>query len=188
MHIYVPSLLCGAGIALAYASVLANAFGGYELPHRGTGYTESVFWLGMPSHVVRILELFQILGLLGYVAWIVEMERQFPVTLGLFATHPWILPIVNVVLLSSSALWPFLAWKMIRVERQGASSPVRGPWTWLACLSVWITAASTCVLCVGTLEASLSSPLAAIGILLFANMTVLLDGVGWAIPALHPPA
>jgi hypothetical protein len=177
MFLLVASGLVGAGIAVAYATVLANVGGGFPLraPPASSAYVDSPYWVGLPRATAAALVVFQAGAAAGYVMWLVYVH-QHPPTRGLLQDRRWLHGAV-LVFLAASAAWPFGAYRAVQ-------HPDSLAWALAACAPLWLAAAGVVVLVGGTFEAAYPSAVPAVGILLLANVVVLADGCGWAAAAI----
>ena len=166
--------LVGAGIMVAYATVLFDAFGGYALPQPRTGYLDSPYWVGIPKSAVYAIVVLQVFAAVGYVTWMVYVASNAP-TRGILADRGrmW----ANLLFLVPSAVWPYAAHRSVLQPHSVA-------WAVGASVPLWIAAAGVILLVAGTFEAQYASPVPYLGILFLALVVVLADGVGWAAAAI----
>ena len=180
----VSSVLAAGGIAVSYATVLFDAFGGYEVAGDRTadgervGYLASPYWVGMPAAAIRVTVGFQALAAVGYVAWLVHVVTH-PPTRGLFVAGGTTLGLhaAHLLFLVSSAVWPWLAHACVTRPDSVAAAVT-------ACVPLWSAAAGVLLLVAGTFEAQYASAVPYLGILALALVVVLADGVGWAATAI----
>lgn len=167
-----PSIL-GSSVLVSYYMIFSNS---------EKSYVDSRFWLGMPKHEVQIaVFLYQIPAALGFIRWMLWayltgadkglLTYRFQ---GILA-RDWI---VNATLVGS-LIWP---WTLpSHREQQQVSLASR----YITGSSLWLSAVSTILLVGGTFEANNVPLLARFGLLSFATVIVLYDGVGWSARYIH---
>ena len=177
MFLLLSSALAAAGIGVAYATVLFNSFGGYEVDGN-TSYLDSPYWVGTPPAAIRVVVGLQFLAAVGYVAWLAYVTTH-PPTRGVFVAGGTAVGLhaPHLLFLVSSAAWPFAAYMTV-------TRPESVTWAVVACVPLWCAAAGVVVLVGGTFEAQYASPVPYLGIFALALVVVLADGVGWAATAI----
>jgi hypothetical protein len=126
------------------------------------GYFDHPFWFGAPMKIVKILLLFQILTIFGFIMAVGSMLTTPPTT-G-FLGEPNNLFYVLTLFFVSAIVWPIATY-----YKNG----------WLSVFSVIFTAIASILLLAGSIEEDNPMPLRVFGLLLLCITTVLGDGVLW---------
>ena len=169
----VSSGISGAFVIGSYALVLADVAGVFTLPLPPTsGYLESHYWLGMPRDSIVGIIVLQLLAGIGFVVWSIWLssKEDYIIENSILSTLANRIVLVQVFLWASVA-WPFATY--FYMLQRTLSRAI------LACVPLWIAALATILLIGGTFEAR-APVLPTVSILLFGNVVVLADGVGWA--------
>ena len=175
-RIWVATGLMSLGIAVSYATVLFNAFGGFDLPpalaEDAKSYLRSPYWVGLPwqpfGSSVQVLAPWA-------TVWSVYVYTN-PPTRGLLQDRRWFLGALSIFLVASTA-WPYAAHQLVRQPKSLA-------WALASSARIWLAAAGVVVLVGGTFEAQYDSPLPVLGILFLALVVVIADGIGWSAAAI----
>ncbi len=128
-----------------------------------TGYINHQFWFGLPENIVKMLIIFQILAVIGFlttiISWII-----YPPKKGIVYGNN--LFYIIIFFLISAAIWPIVTYYKI---------------PWLVVSSLVITAVSSILLLAGTIEEDKEDIkwYKVLGMLFLCLVTVLSDGVIW---------
>ena len=135
----------------------------YLIKDSNSGYINHPFWFGISPNIVKILIVFQIFAVIGFLTTIISY-LIFPPTSGILKGNN--LFIFLCMFLISAAIWPIATYYKIH---------------WLVVLSLIITAISSILLLAGTIEEKEEDIkwYKVLGILLLCLVTVLSDGVLW---------
>lgn len=135
----------------------------YLIKDSKSNYINHPFWFGIPPNIVKMLTIFQILGLIGFlitiISWIIYPPRN-----GIMKGNN--LFYILVVFLISAMIWPIATHHKIH---------------WLVVLSLIVTAISSILLLAGTIEEKNEDIkwYKVLGMLSLCVVTVLSDGVLW---------
>ena len=168
--------LGGVGVVISYVLALRN-----EPPG---AYTESRLWVGIPAQTAQALVPLQLVAAVGYIVFTAEVtglshwlglrdgSHKKPER-GLFK-HDHVLPACFAVFSVASMAWPWLA--VAYADAKGTSSARSLALS--AAFSLILAAVSAICMVAGAFEAD-QSQFAVLGVLAFATVVVLADGVGW---------
>lgn len=153
-----------------------------------TSYTQSRFWVNIRQDTAASLVPLQLLAAFGFITFVIEacgvITPDAEPKQGVL-TYTYALTICLAAFTLSSALWPFAARSYLdhRDTRILAGANVAANTSeklaaTLTATCLVIAAISAIVMTAGAFEGDMR-PQAVIGVLFFANVVVLADGVGW---------
>lgn len=167
---FITFSIAGISVLLTYVLVLFDAVGWFPLPETmDKSLLKNPYWLGLPSDsVIAILVLWGF-GAIGYVIWFLwvfaDDQRTVAMRPSLF------------VFLFSSIAWPFATHHMLTQTTQNIGRTI------LSCLTLWLAAGGAWWMVAQTFLIRAPAH-ALLGVLMLANVVVLVDGIGWTIMAL----
>jgi len=135
----------------------------YLIKNSKFNYINHPFWFGIPPNIVKILIVFQIFAVIGFLTTIISW-LIYPPTKGIMIGNN--LFYVLFIFLISAVIWPIATYHKIH---------------WLVILSLIITAISSILLLAGTIEEKKDHIkwYKVLGMLFLCLVTVLADGVLW---------
>jgi hypothetical protein len=135
----------------------------YLIKHSNSGYIDHPFWFGIPPNIVKMLMIFQIFALIGFLTTIISWI-QTPPEQGIMAGNN--LFYVLSLFLISATIWPIATYYKIN---------------WIVILSLIITAIASILLLAGTIEEKKEDIrwYKVLGMISLCLVTVLTDGVLW---------
>lgn len=158
----------GIFLVISYAIILFNALGNYEIEGSGS-YLDSPYWLTTPRDTRIMIIVFQLLAGVGYLYWILwtASKNDFTGPLQYRYTKFYVV----TIFISSSALWPYFAYKYL--VRPTIYRSI------YASVPLWISALSVILMLAFTFETH-ANLLPTLSILLLSVVVVLFDGIGWS--------
>lgn len=142
------------------------------------GYTTSRFWVGIPASTATSIIPLQLIAAIGFFMFTVY-------ALGIVAPSPtvgilsyqngYVTTVLYAMFFIASTIWPFATLSYLNEKK--ATSPSAVHLLGVVC-PLLIAAISSILFTAGAFEADMH-PVAVVGILLFSNVVVLADGVGW---------
>ena len=160
-------------LSMSYAHVIFDIWGDFKLKENKS-YLHSPYWLSIPYDTKILIIVFQVFALLGLAYWI------FWTASNSFShgplQHKYTKYIVISVFMSSSILWPYMAYNYVLqptfVRSIGASIPL------------WVSALSVLAMLAFTFEAR-ADWLSTLSVIFLAIVVVLFDGIGWSAQAIY---
>jgi hypothetical protein len=153
--LFLITLLLGMGVVTSYVIVFGRLQPG--------NYVNHPMWLGMNQTLIYILLVLQLLAAGGFGVALTSWIANSPTT-GVFGDHPWLLPAVVSVFLVSAITWAPATYYKVH---------------WLVISGLILSALSSIVLLAGASEESPQRWWIVVGLIFFACVTVLADGVLW---------
>lgn len=133
------------------------------------------YWLGFPKECRIVFYVLQVLAAVGFVTFVVSYLRDGNFTQGLFSYHPAIVPIIVTIMLAAC-----FAWGLAVVAYMNRKTASAGKWLkWVCVVALVVTAVCAMLLLAGNAESESPKWYALLGLLCFALVTVLGDGVAW---------
>ena len=170
--IVLPAVIGGICVISAYYLVFKDETG---------SYTDSRFWIGIPPANASSIIPLQALAAIGYVLFILGLAGHIGKrpTAGILSYSNGTVGIWLIVAFSlASTLWPFAT----RWYLDGEAGAARAIFP----VSTLLVAAIAAILMVaGAFEGDMHW-ISTLGILMFANVVVLADAVGWNAKLLQP--
>ena len=135
----------------------------YLVKDSKSGYIEHKFWFGMPQNVVKMLIVFQLFAVIGFLTTIISWIKS-PPKKGVMSGNNLFYALI--LFLVSATIWPVATYYKIH---------------WLVILSLILTAISSILLLAGTIEEAKEDIkwYKVLGMLCLCLVTVLADGVLW---------
>jgi len=135
----------------------------YLIKDSNTGYIEHPFWFGIPPNIVKMLFIFQIFAVIGFLTTIISWIQNPPKQGIMYGNN---LFYVLGLFLISAIIWPIATYYKI---------------DWIVILSLIITAVASILLLAGTIEEKKEDLrwYKVLGMLSLCMVTVLADGVLW---------
>jgi hypothetical protein len=127
------------------------------------GYINHPFWFGLPENIIKIMVVFQILAMIGFLTAVISWIR-YPPKQGIMYKNNLFYTLILFLL--SASIWPIATHYKIH---------------WAAVLSIILTAISSILLLAGSIEEKKEDikSYKVIGIIFLCIVTVLCDGVIW---------
>jgi len=127
------------------------------------GYINHPFWFGLPENIIKIMVVFQILAMIGFLTAVISWIR-YPPKQGIMYKNNLFYTLILFLL--SASIWPIVTHYKIH---------------WAAVLSIILTAISSILLLAGSIEEKKEDikSYKVIGIIFLCIVTVLCDGVIW---------
>ena len=127
-----------------------------------SGYIKHPFWFGLPENIIKIMVLFQVLAMVGFLTAVISWIR-YPPKQGIIYKN---LFYILILFLLSASIWPIATYYKIH---------------WIVVLSLIITAISSILLLAGSIEEKKEDIkwYKVLGIIFLCIVTVLCDGVIW---------
>lgn len=159
-------ILGGAAVLVSYITVFGN---------EPTGFANSRFWGGISASTAYSIVPFQILAAFGFIAfsgYALGILAPAPSTGVLSYLNGYATTLLYATFFAASTIWPFTTLWFL-------NSPSPSVGHLMGAVSPLIVAAVTAMLfTAGAFEADMH-PIAVVGILLYSNVVVMADGVGW---------
>ena len=135
----------------------------YLIKDSDTGYINHPFWFGIPPNIVKLLIIFQIFAVIGFLITIISWI-QYPPKKGIMYGNNLVYTLI--LFLISATIWPIATYYKIH---------------WLVILSLITTAIASILLLAGTIEEQKEDIkwYKVLGMLSLCLVTVLGDGVIW---------
>ena len=135
----------------------------YLIKDSTSGYIDHKFWFGIPPNIVKMLIIFQLFAVIGFLTTIISWI-QYPPKKGIMYRNN--LFYVIMLFLISASIWPVATYYKIN---------------WLVVLSLITTAFASILLLAGTIEEEKEDIkwYKVLGMLSLCLVTVLADGVLW---------
>jgi hypothetical protein len=162
-------------LGASYAIVLANV--GNAFPVSGShSYLDSPYWLGLKRSNTTVLVGLQVLAVIGYIVWLVDLLSTPPTT-GLLKSSWWQL-VSMCTFLIPWAVWPYATYYALQ-------NPSNTSIVLLPCACLWLASLGVILMIGGTFQNESANPRSLLGILLLGLVVVLVDGVGWSAVAIQ---
>jgi hypothetical protein len=146
-------------LAITFLVLIASYYVVFNVLQPFNSYINHPFWFGMPSNIVKIIVVFQILGLIGIILFS-SIIFNHPKT-GILKTN---LFIILLIFLISSIIWPFATYYNYSI---------------ISICSIHITSICSILLLTGTIQNTHFKWNHVLGALLLCIVTVLCDSVLW---------
>ena len=98
------------------------------------GYINHPFWFGLPENIIKIMVVFQVLAMIGFLTAVISWIR-YPPKQGIMYKNNLFYTLILFLL--SASIWPIVTYYKIH---------------WAAVLSIILTAVSSILLLAGTIE------------------------------------
>ena len=150
-------------ILIIFGLVVLISYYFYLVKDSDSGYIEHKFWFGISPNIVKMLIVFQIFAVIGFLATIISWIK-YPPKKGIMSGNNLFYTLM--LFLISASIWPVATYYKIH---------------WLVILSIILTAISSILLLAGTIEEAKEyiKWYKVLGMLSLCLVTVLADGVLW---------
>lgn len=169
----IASLIVVVVGSIAVISSYIIVFGNEE-----DSYTTSRFWVGIPAPTATSiipLQLIAAIGFFMFTVYALGLVAPSP-TIGILSYHNgYVTTVLYAMFFIASTVWPFATLSYLNEQKTASPSVV---YLFGAVCPLLIAAISSILFTAGAFEADMH-PVAVVGILLFSNVVVLADGVGW---------
>lgn len=169
----IASLIVVVAGSIAVISSYISVFGNEE-----DSYTTSRFWLGIPASTATSiipLQLIAALGFFMFTGYALGLVAPSP-TVGILSYHNgYVTTVLYAMFFIASAVWPFTTLSYLNEKKTTSPSFVH---LFGVVCPLLVAAISSIVFTAGAFEADMH-PVAVVGILLFSNVVVVADGIGW---------
>lgn len=141
-----------------------------------SGYLDSRYWMGIPRKTTATILVLQICAAAGFITFFAfviynQSSDKGVVTKGILSRRQghttWI---VLLVFYAVSFCWPFLT-KWYLKEMNNVAK-------WLTAVSLMLAAGCATLMVAGAFEAQMH-PMAVLGVIMFATVVIIVDGIGW---------